>query len=613
MGILRKARYLSSNSGATWVTVPLAAKQLVHRLDKKEPFDFDYYLGTYVEPEHIQGDYEKELGKIGVILGKADIIKYGEDNSPQKEATQPESNTALYYTAPSGVGESGGEVSAENNILEQLTEFFTGTEDSNTTLLERVQEVADNNVVQPLANLKDNIIAPKSNFTAWVQAIDCNFVKEMGVDSSSRDFYDKIRRAYVSKANTNLYQTSAFPFPIYVATAYPEGDKPGIAAPFEFTPFYAGIPMNPHIFGNKNFDTGGGHAEYRVFNSSVKDPYIPPPLPPATSQDPPNYHYQVKLPDPGNVLNIAEVTGISSSFFGAAVVNLGWRQNLVDQIIGRLPGVPLHVKRFTNPTTYQYWSPVSGGPSRGLAFVDGGLFDNTGVLALLRRNCSCIIACVASDAAINDEDPETNRNRFGDLAALFGQYQQPLIDRVLMSMASLFFGVPFNFFLTTIGLKPNTVPIQSPNDFKVFDAADWKPLVRELNEKWQKGVPQVVRMNLTVHENLNASIYGNRTVDFIVCLNGRVKETWYNKLGNEGLKKQITPEKTGEPYGPEVVRWVWNLKKPTKLSNYFPYFSTFRVIYDNSTVNMMAHLSSFALKTGLEDVKFDVSHYERSN
>jgi hypothetical protein len=275
------------------------------------------------------------------------------------------------------------------------------------------------------------------------------------------------------------------------------------------------------------------------------------------------------------------------------------------------------VKRFDNPTTYQYWSPASGGPSKALSFVDGGLYDNTGVLALLRRNCDCVIACVAADAAIYDKDPDKNGYRFSDLAALFGRQQSSGTDVFLEKVSSFLLGGQtlrrrlWNSFVKLIGFSPKSAsPVPSPNEFKVFHGDDWNDLVGNLSAKWHDGVPQVVKMKLNVTENPKAGVYGNRTVDFIVCLNGRVRESWQNKLP-DGLKREISPGWFGkETLGPEgFFRWVYDLKKPTKLSDYFPYFSTFRVIYDNSTVNLMAHLSSFSLKTGLEDVGFNIKDF----
>lgn len=572
-GLLQRVRYVSANSGATWVTVPLAAKELINRLDGEGPFPYELYLGKYVSPEDIRGVNE-ELGAVGSILAKSNILA---DPVQQKPDVTVDAKRRQ-----------------NNNVFKPLQNGFV------------------NYVARPAYGIYLNFNRPKANFTAWVDAIDSNFVKTMDIPSSNREFYNKLQRAYLWKNDKRHLQPSEFPFPIYVATAYPEGDKPGIAVPFEFTPFYAGIPMDPRIFKDPDFDIGGGLLEYHVFNTTVNMPPIP-------FQANDKTPYLVQLPAPEKILNIAEVTGISSSFVGAMVVDLGLRQKVVNTLLRFLPGIPNNVKKFANPTKYSYWSPESGGPSRGLSFVDGGLYDNTGVLALLRRNCSCIIACVATDSAIYDADPKTNGERFSDIAALFGQQQDAWIDVQIKRVSAALIGAGspsrrlWRRALSLLGWKLRDAtrpPIPPPNDFQVFPADKWKVLVEELSEKYNKGVPQVVKMNLEVIENPKAGVFGNRTVDLIVCFNGRVINSWRDKLTREDLKKAISPSDGSEKVGPEAMyRWLPGLKKRTELSDYFPYFSTFRVIYDNITVNMMAHLSSFALKQGLEDVKFNLDDY----
>jgi hypothetical protein len=273
------------------------------------------------------------------------------------------------------------------------------------------------------------------------------------------------------------------------------------------------------------------------------------------------------------------MTGISSSFFAAAGVQKGWNLELILRLVARyiprwiLP-IPDIVKLFPNAESYKYWSPVTGGESRQLQFADGGLLDNTGVIGLLRRGCKTIIACVSSDSAVVCGEPLA---RFSDIAALFGRAKEDKSSK-----------------------------IGSINDMsKVFDPKEWDVLLDDLKGKYNNGKPQVCKMQLEVLPNEYAGIYRGDTVEIYFCVNGRCTD-WFNKIG-EGAKSLKEKMKPGNvPFiGPEPDIDLKYLK-PAKLTENFPYFSTFRVIYDQDVVNMMAHNCAYGIKTGLEDLGFDV-------
>lgn len=503
LGLLSKARYVCSNSGATWVTMPLATKQLLLKKECNSDLDYEDFLGKYVDPENITGS-EEELGTIGKILRDSNIL------------TEKNSNKARSFRQPDG---------------------------------------------------------KSANFTAWATAIDENFVQPMNI-TPIPDFLLDMANAYLWNDAKRL-DSKTFPFPIYVGTVYPDVKEPNIAVPFEFTPLYFGIPMDPRIHDNPTFNISGGYTQSIAFNTHVTDKNQQG-CPPSTDKQHPLHLYQ--LPLPAKVVKATEMTAISSSFFAAAGLEKGWN---LEAILRWIPIIPDIVKQFPNAESYKYWSPISGGESRQLQFADGGLLDNTGVLGLLRRGCKTIIACVSSNSAVVSRKPQ---DRFSDIAALFGK------------------------------AKEDNSNIGSVNVMQVFKPEKWDDLLADLQKKYQEGKPQVCKMQLEVHPNKYAGIYGGDTVEIYFCVNGRCTD-WLNKIGKgaEALKEKMEPG--DRPFiGPERI-WslLFSLLKATELTNHFPYFSTYRVTYDQDVVNMMAHNCAYGIKTGLEDLGFNVEKIPRSN
>lgn len=84
LGILTKVRYIAANSGATWTTLPLSIKQLLEKKENHTDLDYKEYLGSYTEPQSIKLD-KSELGKMGAILQKADVLDYQDTNKPYND------------------------------------------------------------------------------------------------------------------------------------------------------------------------------------------------------------------------------------------------------------------------------------------------------------------------------------------------------------------------------------------------------------------------------------------------------------------------------------------------------------------------------------------------
>jgi len=375
---LEKARYVSGNSGATWVTLPLAALDLLRKKEIDKDIDFTKYLGEYKTPGELKFQFptneqifadntlDSEMGIIGHVISDADILKTIEENGKKTE-TQ-----------------------------------FSDEEKS-------------------------------SRFVAWSEAIEANFVKKLFQFDDKVTFADRymdIGNAYLwNEPGVNRLTEKRFPFTVFQATGY--GENNGGWFPFEFTPLYNGIPvilsevakelakidigfwagLNEKI-REYNYTQSGGYTQSIAFNTEVTSD-TEKPVPPSAG----NEVYIKTLPRPPKVLKIAEISGISSSFLSAL---FGSTSGAAEKFLkltlaskfGMYPGIE-------KPATYNFWSPSSGGKSMKMCFVDGGLLDNTGVIGLLRRKVKTIIACVASDTGIDERVDIAEK--FYDIAALFGK------------------------------------------------------------------------------------------------------------------------------------------------------------------------------------------------
>ncbi len=155
---------------------------------------------------------------------------------------------------------------------------------------------------------------------------------------------------------------------------------------------------------------------------------------------------------------------------------------------------------YFNPSNFKWWSPTTGGPPIDLNFVDGGVYDNLGVLALLRRRCSTIIVCNANDADVLDlQKPKKLAVKCYDLASLFGRGMSPVVPRPLAKKG----------YIDTFNERS-----------QVFASEELDFLMEEMRDLRTQGKPLVVRKKLPVIPNPLAGVYESYEVDMIFCFNG---------------------------------------------------------------------------------------------
>jgi hypothetical protein len=155
---------------------------------------------------------------------------------------------------------------------------------------------------------------------------------------------------------------------------------------------------------------------------------------------------------------------------------------------------------FLTTGKFKWWSPTTGGDPVELNFVDGGLFDNLGVLALLRRRCSTIILCNAAAKDVFDViEPEKLHYWYFDLSALFGRGASQIPE-----------------WAAKKGYK-DTFNERS----QVFVGEELDSLMDEMRALREQGKPLVVRKKLQVLPNALAGIYESYEVDMIFCFSGK--------------------------------------------------------------------------------------------
>jgi hypothetical protein len=212
---------------------------------------------------------------------------------------------------------------------------------------------------------------------------------------------------------------------------------------------------------------------------------------------------------------------------------------------------------------YKYWSPSSGGDVVDLEFVDGGMYDNLGVLALFRRGCSTVIVCNAADANLLDKKVTEKEwpSKFYDVAALFGKFKP---------------------FMSPWFLKDGYKDTVDPRSH-VFAGEEFEILMNDMIKLQKKGLPLVVRKNYTLIPNKLAGIYKAREVDMIFCFNGQV----------DSFEADLYPE--------------GGAKNVTGLAPLFPYVATGDCNYSVTQVNKLSLLNSYNLAEGLKNVSFDIN------
>jgi hypothetical protein len=407
------------------------------------------------------------------------------------------------------------------------------------------------------------------SFTAWCDAIDLNFFEPVMDDwkpdkNWKNDFWLELSDAYLwnNEGNNELLNENSFPFPIFCASVCDERN-PGEYFPMEITPLYSGIPMDPRSLG-VDTDFGGGFVQGVALNSKGLEDSSP------VSSDSEILNFkEFELPSP--VVKVSELTGASSNVVGAGdgMTNIKLTKpffrgaiKLFLPLISKVMGDPYSgpIVKYLESGRYSWWSPTTGGDPIDLTFLDGGMYDPLGALAVLRRGVSTLVICDAAGYDVLTVKKKDIPKRYCDVAYLFG-VGASYVPRLLQKKS-----------------YTDTVNERS----QVFAKEEFMILYNEMLTLRREGKPLVVRKKLTLIPNKYAGIEESREVDVIFCFNSRVNE------------------------------FDDRAKEPKNRNKKFPYFSTFQCDYNLDDVNRLSSLSSYSLVEGLKNVDFDIDQVEKS-
>jgi len=214
---------------------------------------------------------------------------------------------------------------------------------------------------------------------------------------------------------------------------------------------------------------------------------------------------------------------------------------------------------YLDPCRYKWWSPTTGGDSVDLAFVDGGMYDKLGALAILRRGMSTVMIYNACDSNLLKTTDKDLGKKFFDVTYLFG-VGKSIIPSFLQEKS----------YTDTCNERS-----------QVFEKEEFMNLINEMKTLQREEKPLVVRKKLKLIPNKYAGIFQSREVDMIFCFNGKVKD------------------------------FDDRAEKSKSLGKGFPYLDTFQCQYTTEEVNRLSSICSYSLVEGLKNVHFDIDQVER--
>lgn len=404
---------------------------------------------------------------------------------------------------------------------------------------------------------------------AWQQAVAGQLLQPYGLDGADTAFtYNEATQAAIAARNPGstvpTYLVADAGRPLLLCNMSLVGfdaERELQVCPVESTPLFTGAMASPPLHGLRGQAIGRGAIESFAFGSKAR-------LEPGPAADDTLSVASRQLWRPTDAM------GTSSAFVGAALVNIakqllddpklpglverrasaaelrahlqarargfdwsGPKLLIIEEIIELLIEIHLHhyslvlVAAYlgTMEPRYPYF-PATKDAARNNqigTFVDGGDYDNTGVVSLLRyEDIDTIIAFVNTGETFVegtkgiDGEPGTNASVSSDIAALFGYMAYDPDDGW-----RTFAGNGQSIFDNTL------------TKCQVFESTDFAELVRKMtaaNERAAEasGRPVIVHSKLVTYANDYGGVPSGRTVTVAWCVLAGV-EAWTRQLSAE--------------------------------------------------------------------------------
>ncbi|HEY0370911.1 MAG TPA: hypothetical protein VGD79_02865 [Thermoanaerobaculia bacterium] len=412
----------------------------------------------------------------------------------------------------------------------------------------------------------------------WARLLNNSLLANLGISDVNRFFsLDANSVAQIIANNPGLtsanFHTLRNNRPYFIANAtqvYPV-DAQLQMRQFEYTPLTAGTPQFFPNGGSPNGPFGGGSVQAFAFDSS--------------NPQTPDAQGLVTVDAPLHRFTLSDVMGSS----------------------GAAPGSVLDAHGFPSLfAEFQYWDPRSAGavpdPTvQKMSIVDGGDLENTGIVALLRRQYPVVIVCANVSIPINSPTG-TYEGIDQQLAALFGyearetqatrEIRNPMRQHGEARATKPALSVPAE------QQTPNALKISIPQQpIQVFPKEDW-PIVRDgLKKALAGGGPVYFASEHRIWEGnpFDIAPYPN---------NGKVKVVW---LCNQRIARWVSQLR------PEVAAFLDSKSKTEFMAN-FPNYDTVQqnsdaagikelMLYTPRQVNLLADMWSWAILQIADDIR----------
>jgi hypothetical protein len=385
------------------------------------------------------------------------------------------------------------------------------------------------------------------------------------------------------------------------------GDKKTVFTPFEFTPTYCGIPIDPSVL----FTPSNNHADdddvvhpsgfvHRSLFDCVAPKCVSSNNKRSKSSEEATTTHNDSSSSSGTASGVSTTSFQGKGMFegkyphARVIDGLKTQKNggfplskisgisssaLVEGFYESFGGKPL-LDKLVNASLSpqaQFWVPSSSDEEEVIGgektFSDGGSCDNSAILALLRRGTEHVIALAAADDDINDVEGFATKH-VCDYAALFG--------------------MP-----THVGTQDNYTRNRT-----VFKPDRFEELLGKFREQRKACVPLIHRMTLEIMDNKYCGVYAqdfkNGTVDILFVFNAKA-ETWTG-LGVDW--KELSPPPFVEKKAEEKVGYAVDPFRPKDLDADFPYINVGHLHYTPKLVEKMAQLSEWSLQSSDEFQQF---------
>lgn len=367
------------------------------------------------------------------------------------------------------------------------------------------------------------------------------------------------------------------PYLVAGATQIYPTDKQLVMRHFEYSPLYDGTEqLFPN--GTPNGPFGGGFVQNFAMDSSAPQK--------------PDAQQLVTVSAPLHRFTISDMMGSSGAAPGSILDNLG------------LPSL------FAE---FHYWPPQSAGATpdpttQKLSIVDGGDLENTGIVAMLRRQYPVIVCCVNTSTPMNP-DWKTNPTKGTyegidyQIAMLFGH--TPAMTTASMEVRQHALEVMAGKTVAAMAMNvaaqapmPKGLHIAIPQQpIQVFPTEDWPAVQKGLMDALASGGPVWTASQHTIWPDNPFGIPAYPG-------DGKVTVVW---LYNQKIAKWVSALQ------PEIQQFLGNTNKRNKMTNFPNYDTVFQnrdafgipelLLLTPQQVNLLSDMWSWAILEIADDIR----------